>query len=133
MKYLAIVLVSAGLAACGAGRGKNAPPDPKAGAAGNAAVSSFDTAKLTADMDAFLATMGSGKMDSVAIKKVAADLGLTTRQLLMDTGTDSSYRNSQDPSVRAAAVQLKRFRDATGWTPDMMDSLKQAADALKAR
>jgi hypothetical protein len=118
------------LSACGSGAGKTAQSNAKAGESANA---SIDTAKLSSDMAALLSGMTTGQMDTVAWQKVAADLNLTPQQLLTDRGLDSSYVNSKDPSMQAAAAQLKKLRDATGWTPSMMDSLKQAADALKAR
>jgi hypothetical protein len=122
------------LASCGGGdkkaEGKIAAVN---GGDGAVASASIDSTKLARDMEALLSTYSSGKMDTVAWQRVADDLGISVQQLLGQTGLDSTYANSKDPAMRAAAVQLKKLRDATGWTPDIMDSLKQAADALKAR
>src|ERR1700755_610827 len=134
MKKIVFPSCIALLLASGGGGDKKAEGKIAAASGSNGGVAggSIDSTKLAKDMDALLTTYTSGKMDTVAWQRVADDLGISIMQLLGQTGLDSTYANSKDPSKRAAAAQLKKLRDATGWTPDIMDSLKQAADVLKA-
>jgi hypothetical protein len=91
-----------------------------------------DTAKLQADMNSVLNSIASGKPDTNALKKAGKDFLTTSHDMLSDSGIDRLYGNSNDPAVKAAAEMLKKYRNATGLTPDKLDSLKKAADLLKA-
>ena len=118
------------MAAChgvaGSGKGKNA-----SAAGGDAVNQLMDTAALKSDMNNVLNGMASGKMDTNALKKAAKDYLSTSQKVLSDSGIDQLYGNSNDPAVKAAAETLKKFRNASGLTPDKLDSLKKAADLLK--
>lgn len=118
-------------AAAGSQDSKTAANDGTAKSAG-VANAPIDTAKLQQDMNTILTGMISGKPDTAALKKAAADFGMTTQQMLSDSGINALYGNSNDPSVRAAGDMLKKLRDATGLTPDKLDSLKKATDLLNA-
>ena len=117
----------------GAGKAKDAGGSGKdASAAGGDAVNQLmDTAALKSDMNNVLNGMASGKMDTNALKKAAKDYLSTSQKVLSDSGIDQLYGNSNDPAVKAAAETLKKFRNASGLTPDKLDSLKKAADLLK--
>ncbi|HEY4110352.1 hypothetical protein [Puia sp.] len=96
-----------------------------------AAVSQLiDTTKLKGDMNSLLNSIASGKPDTNALKMTAKDVLNTTNQMLSDSGIDKLYGNSNDPSVKAAAEMLKKYRNGMGITPAMLDSIKQAAGTL---
>ena len=98
----------------------------------NTAQQLIDTAKLQADMNNVLNSLASGKPDTNALKKAGSDVLTTASQVLSDSGIDKLYGNSNDPAIRAAAATLKKFRNATGATPAALDSMRKAADLLKA-
>jgi hypothetical protein len=104
---------------------KNATP-----ASADAAAQLIDTTKLKGDINSLLNSIASGKPDTNALKTTAKDVLNTTNQVLSDSGIDKLYGNSNDPSVKAAAGMLKKFRNGTGLTPDQLDSLKKAANLL---
>jgi len=96
----------------------------------DAAAQLIDTGKLKGDINSLLNSIASGKPDTNALKTTAKDVLNTTNQMLSDSGIDKLYGNSNDPAVKAAAETLKKFRNATGLTPDRLDSLKKAANLL---
>ena len=99
-------------------------------ASADAAAQLIDTTKLKGDINSLLNSIASGKPDTNALKTTAKDVLNTTNQVLSDSGIDKLYGNSNDPAVKAAAETLKKFRNATGLTPDKLDSLKKAANLL---
>ena len=131
-KILFVFIISGGVAACtgGAGKGKDAGKDSKA-SGGDAVTQLIDTAALKSDMNNVLSGIASGKMDTNSLKKAAKDYLSTSQKVLSDSGIDQLYGNSNDPAVKAAAETLKKFRNASGLTPDKLDSLKKAAELLK--
>lgn len=106
------------------------PADANATSADPSAM--LDTAALQKDMNTVLNGIATGHPDTAALKKAGADFISTSQKMLSDSGIDALYGNSSDPAVRSAAETLKKLRNATGLTPDKLDSLKKAADLLKA-
>ena len=92
----------------------------------------IDTTKLKSDLSDVLNSISSGKPDTAKLKKAASDILTTDAKVLSDSGIDQLYGNSNDPAVKAAAAALKKMRNASGLTPDKLDSIKQAAAALHA-
>jgi hypothetical protein len=103
-------------------------------ATGNSAVAKtpIDTVVLQKDLNTLLTGIVTGKMDTTALKQIAARTGMTTQQMLSDSGINALYGNSGDPSVKAAGDMLKKLRDGIGLTPDKLDTLKKAADLLNS-
>jgi|GEM_PF-4073800 hypothetical protein len=101
-----------------------------AGASGDAALL-IDTAKLKSDINGVLNSIASGKPDTTAMKKAAADILTTDAHVLSDSGIDQLYGNSNDPAVKNAAEALKKMRNAVGISSAALDSIRHAAATLK--
>ena len=95
----------------------------------NAAQQLLDTSKLQSDMNDMLSSM-AGKPDSNKLKYAASDILSTDAAILSDSGIDKLYGNSNDPAVKAARDALLKMRNTIGITPDKLDSIKKAAEAL---
>jgi len=147
MRYFSIVLIILTFASCqgGADKGDKAAGVKQDGVAGASqdnkpvasdgsagATAALDTAKLQQDLNTMLSGIVSGKQDTAALKRIAARMGMTTQQILSDSGINALYGNSNDPSAKAAGDMVKKLRDAAGLTPDKLDSLKKALDVLNS-
>jgi hypothetical protein len=99
-------------------------------ASADAAAQLIDTTKLKGDLNSLLNSVASGKPDTNVLKMTAKDVLNTTNQMLSDSGIDKLYGNSNDPSVKAAAEMLKKYRNGMGITPAALDSIRQAAARL---
>ncbi|HEY4290396.1 MAG TPA: hypothetical protein VGN00_25020 [Puia sp.] len=91
----------------------------------------IDTAKLQGDLNSVISSMAGGKPDTTAMKTAATDFLSTSDKVLSDSGIDALYGSSNDPSVKAAAAALKKWRNGMGFTPAKLDSLKKATQALR--
>jgi hypothetical protein len=116
----------------GAASGGSNPASGGSTAEASGANALIDTAQLQKDMSSVLNGIASGKPDTAALKKAMVDFGSTSQKMLSDSGIDALYGHSNDPAVRSAAAAVKRLRNASGLTPDKLDSLKKAMDVLKA-
>jgi hypothetical protein len=112
---------------------QNSQPNATQNASPNSAAAAaqlINTTKLKGEMNSLLNSIASGKPDTNALKMTAKDVLNTTNQMLSDSGIDKLYGNSNDPSVKAAAEMLKKYRNGMGITPAMLDSIKQTAGKL---
>jgi hypothetical protein len=115
----------------GQGGAESATPASATPASVDAASQLIDTTKLRGEMNSLLNSIAtSGKPDTDVLKMTAKDVLNTTNQMLSDSGIDKLYGNSNDPSVKAAAAMLKKYRNGMGITPAELDSIKQAAARL---
>lgn len=125
---------SANTPAAGSAAGPASGSTPSAGSSDNASSASvdqlIDTTRLKSDLNGMLNSIASGKPDTNLLKVAGKDILSTANRVLSDSGIDKLYGNSNDPAVRSAAEMLKKYRNATGLTPDKLDSLKKAANLL---
>lgn len=90
----------------------------------------MDTSKLKADLNNIISSISSGKPDTNKLKSAGSDILSTAASILSDSGIDKMGGNDNDPAVIEAKNTMKKLRDATGITPQALDSMKQAAAKL---
>jgi hypothetical protein len=87
-----------------------------------------DPDKIKSDIRDVINSMDARKIDTTNLKDVARDILTKDHDILSDSGINKLTGN--DPSAKSAGDILKNLRNATGLTPEALDSLKKVVSTL---
>jgi ethanolamine ammonia-lyase small subunit len=90
----------------------------------------IDTQKLKQDIGDVMRSMDAQHPpDTTALKAAASDILTTDANVLSDSGIDQ-LGDKNDPAAQQAQKELKKMRDAMGFTPAKLDSIRKAGASL---
>lgn len=90
----------------------------------------IDTAKLKGEITDVINSIANGKPDTNKLKAAGSDILKTDADVLSDSGI-SKLGDKNDPAAREAQNILIKMRNSMGITPDKLDSIRKAAEALE--
>jgi hypothetical protein len=121
---------AAGSTAAGAASGGATTSGQAQKAANDPSKMLVDTDKLKQDIGDVMRSMDAAHPpDTSALKAAASDILTTDARVLSDSGIDQ-LGDKNDPAAQQAQKELKKMRDAMGFTPAKLDSIRKAGASL---